>query len=150
MPITHLNHINIRTADIHASARYYETVFGFKTVPVPGLAATGQALWLTNRVGEPIIHLFSHTDYPLNPAWPIPLFSDESGKMVEGRTGSVHHVALTCSGLQEVLQRMTSAGAVFEVHERPNQKLTQVFTVDPHGILLELNFVAESSDEEGD
>lgn len=150
MPITHLNHINIRTADMQASAHYYETVFDFKAVPIPGLAAAGQALWLTNHVGEPIIHLFSHADYPVSSAWPIPLLGDESGKMVEGRTGSIHHLALTCSGLQDVLQRMASAGAVFSVHERQNQNLTQVFTVDPHGILLELNFAHESSDVEAE
>lgn len=149
MLITHLNHINIRTADMQASVSYYEKVFDFKAVPVPGLAATGQALWLTNHVGEPIIHLFSHADYPVSSEWPIPLLNDESGKMVESRTGSIHHVALTCSRLQDVLQRMESAGAKFAVHERRQQNLTQVFTVDPHGILLELNFAHEASEVEG-
>lgn len=150
MPIAHVNHINIRTADMQASARYYEIVFGFKAVPVPGLVATDQALWLMNHMGEPIIHLFSHADYPLSPEWPIPLLNAESGKMVESQTGSIHHVALTCSGLQEVLQRMESAGAEFAVHERPRQNLTQVFTLDPHGILLELNFADESRGVEGE
>ena len=95
MTVTALDHVNIRTRDVHASARFYADLLGLEA-----------------RGG------------------PAPFPPDQA----------IDHVALACTGIGEVLERLKRIGAEFQVNEVPSMGLTLVFTRDPHGVLLELNF----------
>jgi catechol 2,3-dioxygenase-like lactoylglutathione lyase family enzyme len=120
MRVNALDHVNIRTRDVAASARFYAELLDLEIRDVPMAIAPEQAQWLYDCSGHAIIHLFKFDCDP-------------------GSTGAIHHVALNCDGKEELLERLKRRGLDFSVHE-PAQGPTLVFTRDPHGVLLELNF----------
>jgi hypothetical protein len=60
-----------------------------------------------------------------------------------GPTGALHHVALNCTGYDEIITRLTKRGLEHQVNLVRAIGLRQVFTVDPNGVLLELNFFGD-------
>jgi catechol 2,3-dioxygenase-like lactoylglutathione lyase family enzyme len=124
MRVTALDHVNIRTRDIKSSARFYVEQVGLEARDGPAPMSPDQVQWLYDCNGRPIIHLFTFDCAP-------------------GPTGPIHHVALNCSGKAELIARLTKYGTAFEVNEVPSIGLTQIFTRDPHGVLLELNFTGD-------
>lgn len=124
MQVNALDHVNIRTADLAGSARFYAELLGLEVRDGPPPATPEQVRWLYDRGGRPIIHLVKHDCEP-------------------GPTGPIDHVALNCSGKEEVLARLRTRGAEFSTYEMPSGDRTLVFTHDPHGVLLELNFDGE-------
>ncbi len=58
-------------------------------------------------------------------------------------TGAIHHVALNCSGYDEVLARISGAGMEFQINTVEAIGLRQIFTADPNNVLLELNFFGD-------
>jgi catechol 2,3-dioxygenase-like lactoylglutathione lyase family enzyme len=116
--------VNIRTRDIESSARFYAEQIGLEVRNGPAPFPPDQVRWLYDSNGRPIIHLVGFDCEP-------------------GPTGPIHHVAFNCSGRAELLARLRQHGTAFEVNEIPSVGLTQVFTRDPHGILLELNFTGD-------
>lgn len=124
MHVNALDHVNIRTRDIAASARFYAELFDLEVRNGPASMTAEQVQWLCDRSGRAIIHLVQH--------------DDEKG--APGSTGPIDHVALHCSGKRELIERLKQRGAEFGVHEVAIAGRTLVFTRDPHGIMLELNF----------
>jgi hypothetical protein len=57
-----------------------------------------------------------------------------------GPTGSIHHVALKCSGHAEMIARLDARRLVHQDNIVASIGLRQIFTMDPNGVLLELNF----------
>lgn len=125
MRVNGLDHVNIRTEDISVAIRFYSELLGLTAGDVAAKLPPEKAQWLHDHNGKAIIHLFSA----------------EGGKL--GSTGPIHHIALNCSGKDEVLARLRARKAEFKVNEMAAMKLTQIFTKDPYGILLELNFIGE-------
>jgi catechol 2,3-dioxygenase-like lactoylglutathione lyase family enzyme len=127
MPVKALDHVNIRTRDIAASARFYAELLDLTISNAPSPMTAEQALWLRDSGGRAIIHLVSH--------------QDEKG--APGPTGPIDHIAFSCTGKQQLLERLTQRGAEFAVHDMADGSRTLVFTRDPHGVMLELNFDAD-------
>ena len=123
MPVTGLNHVNIRTLDIERSAAFYVEVFDLE-FRQERLAMGRQSNWLFDRKGNPIIHLR--------------LMEAESSS-----TGPIDHVALNCEGKTEILRRLEERKIKFSIFENAIPGMTQVFVVDPHGVALELSFAGE-------
>ena len=57
-------------------------------------------------------------------------------------TGALHHVALNCTGYDEVIRRIEARGLDYQTNHITAIGLRQVFTADPNNVLLELNFFA--------
>jgi catechol 2,3-dioxygenase-like lactoylglutathione lyase family enzyme len=123
MHVVALDHVNIRTGDVDASARFYAELLGLKPGATPVPLPPDKARWLFDHAGHPIIHLFN-------------------GEFQPGSTGPIHHVALRCSGKAELIERLTRRGTHFDVHEA-SAELTLIFMRDPNGVLLELSFLGE-------
>lgn len=121
MRVNALDHVNIRTGDVAASARFYAELLGLEPRDPPVALPPDQARWLYDGSNHPIIHLFKFDTAP-------------------GDTGPIHHVALRCSGKEVLLDRLQRLGAEYSLNEVPAIGLTQIFVRDPHGVLLELNF----------
>ncbi len=119
MRVNGLDHINICTRDLDASAAFYIQLLDLKESPA--MRPADQARWLCDHNGNAIIHLLNRD-------------SPNTG------TGALHHVALNCTGKETVLARLQNIDAEFSVIDRAETGLCQIFTRDPHGILLELNF----------
>lgn len=121
MRVNALNHINISTTDVTSSARFYADLLDLKISDGPMSLPSDQVQWLYDHAGHAIIHLVKRDCAP-------------------GSTGPIDHVALNCSGKDEMLARLRARSIEFSVYEAATN-LTLIFTRDPHGILLELNFL---------
>lgn len=120
MPVTGIDHVNIRTMDVATSARFYVDLLGFeyRQEPVmPGRLSN----WLYDDRGNPIIHF-----RVMEPG-------SES-------TGPIDHVALRCQGVAQVVERLKARDIAFSMTEGLRPGVTQIVLKDPHGINLELNF----------
>jgi catechol 2,3-dioxygenase-like lactoylglutathione lyase family enzyme len=133
MQVEALDHVNIITADLKQSARFYVELLDL----VEGDGAPGmppdQVRWIYDQQGRAILHL-NATDYPR-----------AFDRAVEpgAETGAIHHVALRCQGYDEVLARLDARGAEYNLNLIASTGLRQIFTTDPDNVLLELNFFGD-------
>ncbi len=123
MRVNALDHVNIRTRDVQRSAEFYAELLGLEIGPTPSIIPADQVRWLYDHGGRPIIHLRAFDCDP-------------------GPTGPIDHVALNCTGKAELVERLKARGADFSVSDVMSG-MTQIFIRDPHGVLLELNFVED-------
>jgi catechol 2,3-dioxygenase-like lactoylglutathione lyase family enzyme len=133
MAVRHLDHVNIRTSDVAGTLNFYRDVLDMKIATPPfASAAKAQAGWLLDENGAAIVHV-GHVDEPYPSDARMP-FTAAHG------SGVVHHVALECSDYDAMLERIQAQGLAFDVNKVPGTDLTQIFIVDPNGVILELNF----------
>ncbi len=121
MRVNALDHINISTIDLVSSAHFYAELLDLEIRNGPAMLSPEKVQWLYDHNGHAIIHLVKRD--------PVP-----------GATGAIDHIALSCSGKDDVLARLHARNAEFSVYEIAEMNQTLVFTRDPHGVLLELNF----------
>lgn len=129
MKVEALDHVNIATADLDATARFYADVFNLerRDAPPPMTPQNGQ--WMFDDAGRAIFHLNSLD---------CPRAYDRA--IAPGPTGAIHHVALRCSGYGEMRERLEARGIDHTLNDLPAIGLRQIFVLDPNGVLLELNF----------
>ncbi len=132
MRVNALDHVNVITADLEGTTRFYSELFGLEPRNAPPPLTPQNAQWMHDAAGRAILHI-NHTD--------CPRFFDRD--VSPGPTGALHHVALNCSGYNEVIARLRSRGLEHSVNTVTAIGLRQVFTIDPNGVLLELNFFAD-------
>lgn len=132
MKVNALDHVNIITADLPDTAQFYADVFGLEIRDAPPPLTADDAQWMYDDAGRAIIHLNSlacHRTY--------------QREIKQGPTGSIHHVALNCSGHDDVIARLAARGLDYQYNTVAAIGLRQVFTMDPNGVLLELNFYGD-------
>lgn len=129
MRVESLDHVNIITGDLEGSARFYAQVFGLEPRDGPPPLLHANARWLYDVAGRAVIHLNSLE---------CPRAYDREVR--PGPTGSLHHVALRCSGYEELLARLRRHGLDYQLNDLTAIGLRQVFVLDPNQVLLELNF----------
>jgi len=132
MRVNALDHVNIIVEDLDGSARYYADLFGLERRNAPPPLTPSNAQWMYDASGRAVIHINS-LDCPRT-------FERE---VHAGPTGALHHVALNCTGYDEIITRLTKRGLEHQVNLVRAIGLRQVFTVDPNGVLLELNFFGD-------
>jgi 4-hydroxyphenylpyruvate dioxygenase-like putative hemolysin len=132
MKVNALDHINIITNDLHGTAQFYAELLDLEIRNAPEPLTPDTAQWMYDAAGRAIIHINSldcHRAY--------------EREVTPGATGSIHHVALNCSGYDELMARLEARSLTSQVNVIAAVSLRQVFTIDPNGVLLELNFWAE-------
>jgi catechol 2,3-dioxygenase-like lactoylglutathione lyase family enzyme len=127
-----LDHVNIITADLDGTARFYAEVFDLERRDAPPPLTPQTAQWMFDDAGRAIIHINS-LDCPRTYARDV----------MPGPTGSIHHVALNCSGHDDVVARLDARAIAYQSNLVASIGLRQMFTVDPNGVLLELNFFGD-------
>ena len=132
MKVNALDHVNIITDDLDRTAGFYADVFGLERRNPPPPLSPDHAQWMFDDAGRVIFHLNS-VDCPRT--------FDRA--VAAGPTGSIHHIALACSGYDEMIARLDARGLERKVNEVAAIGLRQIFTMDPNGVLLELNFSAD-------
>lgn len=130
MIVERLDHVNIITADLHASARFYSGLLDLEARDGPPPMKPDQAQWMFDASGQAVLHLNS-VDFPR-------LYNRAVG--ADEATGAVHHVALRCGDFDRVKARLEDRGADYSINKVASIGLTQIFTHDPDNVLLELNF----------
>jgi catechol 2,3-dioxygenase-like lactoylglutathione lyase family enzyme len=124
-----LDHVNIITADLEGTAGFYAELFGLEPRDGPPPLTHANARWMYDEAGRAILHINS-LDCPRT----------YQREVHPGPTGALHHVALRCAGYEEMRQRLRSRLLEHQLNEVPAVGLRQIFTLDPNGVLLELNF----------
>jgi catechol 2,3-dioxygenase-like lactoylglutathione lyase family enzyme len=132
MRVNALDHVNIITADLDGTARFYAELLGLERRNAPPPLTPDNAQWMYDGDDRAIIHINS-LDCP----------RAYDREVRPGPTGALHHVALKCTGYDTLLQRLRERGLDYRPNEVPAVRLRQIFTLDPNGVLLELNFFAE-------
>lgn len=132
MPVERLDHVNIVTDRLDESAEFYVHLLDLERRDGPPPSRPDEMQWLFDPSGQAIVHLNSV----------------ECGRRFDrafemgSPTGAVHHVALRCTGFDETLDRLAAMNRDFEINRVASIGLVQIFTQDPNGVLLELNFFA--------
>ena len=131
MRVESLDHVNIITADLEGTVRFYAEVFDLEPRDGPPPLTHDNARWMYDAAGRAVVHINSLDcprayDREVNP----------------GPTGSLHHVALRCQGYQELRARLLRRGLEHKTNDVVAIGLKQIFVLDPNGVLLELNFFA--------
>jgi catechol 2,3-dioxygenase-like lactoylglutathione lyase family enzyme len=132
MRVNALDHVNIFTDDMAVTTRFYAELLDLDVRNGPPPSKPEEVQWVYDDQDRPIFHINSR-------GAPQAFQRD----CPSGPTGPIHHVALNCSGKHEVVRRLEARGAEFTVRGIPSIGLTQIFTFDPNGVLLELNFFAD-------
>jgi catechol 2,3-dioxygenase-like lactoylglutathione lyase family enzyme len=130
MQVNALDHVNIITDQLDATAEFYARLLDLERRDGPPPFLPQHVQWMYDAGGQAILHLNS-ADCPRAFDRPV-----EPGAL----TGAIHHVALKCSGFDEVTRRLEALGAEFQVNLIESIGLRQIFTPDPNNVLLELNF----------
>ncbi|WP_428333144.1 VOC family protein [Novosphingobium sp.] len=133
MQVDRLDHVNIITDRLDDTAQFYATLLGLERRDAPPPLTPQNAQWMHDAKGQAILHI-NATDCPRTFDRPV-----EPGAM----TGAIHHIALTCSGRAEVMERIAAMGLTVQTNAIAAIGLTQVFTTDPNNVLLELNFFGD-------
>ncbi len=124
-----LDHVNIITADLAGSVRFYTELFGLEPRDGPPPLTHENARWMYDAAGRAVIHINSLE---------CPRAYDRQVR--PGPTGALHHVALRCSGYEELCARLVRRGLEHRINVVTAIGLKQIFVLDPNQVLLELNF----------
>ena len=130
MQVRGLNHINIVTADLDATVRFYDDLFGMKAKANPFTMPGFEGRWICDAADNAIVHVQVY-----NP--------DRHGELKTGLNGALDHVALNCTGFADTQQRCTDLGIEFKVNDGRVANLRQIFVNDPNGVVLELNYFGD-------
>ena len=139
MPLSHLEHFLIQTADIGATRDWYVDVLGMREGPHPDFRFPVCWLYLGD---EPVLHLTVGGD----------AVSDNRRKYLGQQStatygsGVVDHVAFRATGLREMMAELDARGIAYTRRRVDDQGLFQLFLTDPNGVKVELNFAAGEAD----
>ena len=133
MPLSHLEHFLIQTADLQATRDWYVRVLGMKEGWHPDFKFP--VVWL--YIGEKdVLHL---TEGGANVSENRKKYLGQQSTDVHG-SGVVDHVAFRAMGLPGMLAHLEREGIQFTRRMVSDQGLYQLFLHDPNGVKIELNF----------
>jgi catechol 2,3-dioxygenase-like lactoylglutathione lyase family enzyme len=133
MQVNWLDHVNVITDKLDATAEFYKALLNLERRDAPAPLTPQSAQWMYDAGGKAIVHI-NAVDCPR-------AFDREvqPGSL----TGAIHHVALNCTGYDEVITRVEALGTPFQCNIVDAIGLRQVFVSDPNNVLLELNFFGD-------
>lgn len=131
--INALDHVNLRSSRMKESVDFYTNVLGLVAEPIPGYPDLSEAAWIFTKDRQSVVHINIATDDP-------DMVGDSRDWSTVVGTGRVHHVALDCSGYEEMRERLVANGLEPRFNDIPQIPLRQIFVHDPNGLLIELNF----------
>jgi len=129
MRVNRLDHVNIQTKRLTETVRFYADVLDLRADDPPPPLDPAEVQWMFDGDGRAIFHL--STPGSLNAIEDINIGTD---------TGAVHHVALDCTGHDEMVDRLDRLGVDHRLNHVQAIDLKQIFVRDPNGVLLELNY----------
>jgi len=133
MPLSHIEHFLIQTADLAKTRDWYVDVLGMRAGPSPDFKFP--VCWL--YIGDKdVLHL---TEGGANTSENRRKYLGQQSEAVKG-SGVVDHVAFRCTGLPEMMEHLTRLGVPFAKRMVNDQGLFQLFLFDPNEVKVELNF----------
>jgi catechol 2,3-dioxygenase-like lactoylglutathione lyase family enzyme len=131
MPIISPDHYTVRSRDIDASWKFYESVLGLQVrkrdVPVPAFIVS---IWPDRQV----VHVFASAPEQEEVFAKYPSVEELKGL----NTGRLLHVEFWATGLNEFRDRFKAQGVPFTERMLPDKY--QVGVMDPDNIQVNINF----------
>lgn len=133
MPLSHIEHFLIQTENLEATRDWYVQVLGFREGPHPDFKFP--VVWL--YLGDTdVVHL---TQGGKNVSANRKAYLGQQSETTSG-SGVVDHIAFRCTGLNEMMERLSRSKVEFRKRMVDDQGLFQLFLFDPNGVKIELNF----------
>jgi catechol 2,3-dioxygenase-like lactoylglutathione lyase family enzyme len=118
------NHFTVITENLESTLDYYVDLIGLQPGPRPDLGFDGAWLYAEGRA---ILHVYA--DRPIPP----------------GVAGVIDHMAFTARGLKETKARFDARGWKYDLRQQKGSGTWQLFSHDPSGAKVELDFEASET-----
>ncbi|WP_374412607.1 VOC family protein [Novosphingobium colocasiae] len=132
MRINGIDHVNLLTDDLDASAAFYELVLGLARSDIPIDLGGLRGVWLRDGDGQAVIHLIDRLSMP----------ESYAGHNPGASTNGFHHVAFSCTGFDDCCARLEELGIDYRPRHFAGMTLRQIVVQGPDAVNIELNFVA--------
>ena len=133
MPLHHLEHFLIQTADLEGTRDWYVKTLGMRVGPNPDFKFP--VVWL--YIGDTdVVHL---TIGGKNVSENRKAYLGQQSEATQG-SGVVDHIAFRATGLRETMINLQQQNIAFHKRMVSDQGLFQLFMFDPNGVKIELNF----------
>ena len=133
MPLSHIEHFLVQTADMAKTRDWYVRVLGMRVGPNPDFKFPVCWLYLGDK---DIVHV---TEGGASVSENRRKYVGQESQATHG-TGVVDHIAFRATGLPEMLEHLRALGIDFKQRQVNDQCLYQLFMHDPNGIKIELNY----------
>jgi catechol 2,3-dioxygenase-like lactoylglutathione lyase family enzyme len=133
MPLSHIEHFLVQTADIAKTRDWFVRVLGMKEGYHPDFKFPVCWLYIGDR---DVVHI---TEGGANVSENRRRYVGQESQATSG-TGVIDHIAFRATGLRETMAHLTRIGVDFKQRQVSDQGLYQLFLYDPNGIKIELNF----------
>ncbi len=118
--IVGMNHFTVVAEDEAQSLGFYVSLLGLKVGPRPDLGFPGA--WLYGDGPQAVLHMYFGRPLPSQ------------------RTGVIDHMAFTAVDLRAVKARFDAAEVKYDLRQQTGSGTWQLFTFDPNGAKVELDF----------
>ena len=123
--IVGMNHFTIVAEDERKTLDFYVGLLGLSVGHRPDLGFPGA--WLYAGGTQAVLHMYFER--------PMPTV----------RTGVIDHLAFSATDLKAVKARFDAAGIPYDLRRQPGAGTWQLFSMDPNGAKVELDFEAAES-----
>ena len=120
-----MNHFTILTDDVDRTVAFYRRFLDLEPGARPDLGFPGA--WLYAGGEQAVLHIY----------WDRP--------MPATRTGVIDHMAFSAKGLKAMKARFDARGWKYELRQQAGAGTWQLFSHDPNGAKVELDFEASES-----
>ena len=139
MPLEHLQHLLIQTADLEGTKDWWVDVLGLEVGPHPDFKVPVYWLYLN---GRDVLHV---TTGGKDASENRKRYAGQESEDTYG-SGVVDHVAFHASGLTAMMAHLDTSGVAYKQRQLGDQNLYQLFLIDPNGVKVELNFPAAEAE----
>ncbi len=139
MPLDHLQHILIQSADLEGTKDWWVDVLGLEVGPHPDFRVPVYWLYLK---GRDVLHI---TTGGKDASENRKRFAGQESEATYG-SGVVDHIAFHATGLDDMMARLDARGVAYKQRQITDRNLYQLFLFDPNGVKVELNFPATEAE----
>jgi catechol 2,3-dioxygenase-like lactoylglutathione lyase family enzyme len=118
--IVGMNHFTVIAEDATKTLDFYVGLLGLRVGPRPDLGFDGA--WLYGDAPQALLHLYFDRKPPAQ------------------RAGVIDHMAFTARDVKAVKARFDAAGVKYDLRRQTGSGVWQLFTYDPNGAKVELDF----------
>ena len=133
MPLSHIEHFLLQTADMDKTREWYVNVLGMHVGPSPDFKFPVFWLYLGDK---DVVHV---TEGGAKVSDNRKRYVGQESQATSG-CGAIDHLAFRATGLRDMIAHLTSLGVDFKQRQVDDQGLYQLFMFDPNGVKIELNY----------
>jgi catechol 2,3-dioxygenase-like lactoylglutathione lyase family enzyme len=133
MPLSHIEHFLLQTADMDKTREWYVSVLGMRVGPSPDFKFPVFWLYLGDK---DVVHV---TEGGAKVSENRRRYVGQESQATSG-SGAIDHLAFRATGLREMMAHLQKLGVDFRQRQVDDQGLYQLFMFDPNGVKIELNY----------